>query len=170
MKTVVCGFLAVVLMSANASAAMVSLDGEASDFWESHSLVYGRVESATEVGPSRYRVRIRPVATLVGSLQCVFVETLDAVMFVGQTSTMSSPPEAGSHYIMLIYGRKNSAGGFVYFIPSGPIRFMPSRQAVAKVSSIDDAVVYEIAEAIRKAREEGIRKRAQEERADERAR
>lgn len=162
MKAWACGWLVVLFLTGGANAAMVGLDGEAPDVWESHSLVYGDVESVAEAGPSEYRVTFRPVAALAGSMQCALVARFDAIMFVGLTSVIPAPPVAGAHCIILVREKRGPAGRSVYYILSGPVFFMPRGQAVVKVSGIDDPVVARIAEAVRKAREEGVRKRAQE--------
>lgn len=152
-------FLAVlivaILLVGVAHGAMDTVNANDEEFWQAHSLVYALVTAVTNAGQGEYRVTIHPVATLTGKFDCGLSRDVVLTMIVGEASAIPAPPEAGSKTLMLIRQKDMATAEGTqreYRIPSSLMSFMPEKSACVKVSGIEDKVVSEVAESLRRAR------------------
>lgn len=155
MKLCMATLLIVVLSVGATNGAIETINADDEGIWQDHSLVYAMVTAVTNVGQGQYKLTIRPVATLSGKFDCGLSLDVVLTMIVGEVSAIPAPPEAGSKTLMLISQKDletTEGKQQEYRVPSSLISFMPGKSACIKVSGIEDRVVSEIAETLRKAR------------------
>lgn len=154
MKRVIIMFIVSAFSVVIVHAAMITVDGKDVEYWQSHSLVYATVENVSSIGHGKYGIKINPIATLTGNFDCGLSSNVILTLVVGEASAISAPPDTGAKIMVLIEEKMDADKQQTYNVPSSIVRFMPLRNALARVSNLEDVAVTETLEKIRKIRAE----------------
>jgi hypothetical protein len=135
-------------------SAVVDIDGKDAHYWTYASVVYCEVISSDEYEKNRYKLALKPIATFTGSLdsalhdRLVFENIVANKMFDGIAYDI---PANGSKVVVVVEDYTNTEKPH-YFIPPGPVHFMPRGHGLIEVTGFDDPKVTETIENLRKLR------------------
>jgi hypothetical protein len=125
-------------------------DGIGGDYWQFHSLVYGRVEQVNEVD----KVVFRPLGVISGHFDVGTVQRLPLKFNIAQIAPKF--PSAGDHVMAVLFD--DGASGYV--MPYSIVKYFPGSGesfGFVRVKDLSDPVVGETIKAVQKLRKEDAR-------------
>ncbi len=142
--------------------ARVGAYGEPVDVWDNGAVIYAEVIAVENVRPTLYKVDLKPLATLTGSLDPAFlgIVTADVIAGYRETSEFANLPSKGAKVIVFI----EKVDGTWRRVPNGSNDFLagidrkgafpPAKHypCLFEVTGFDDPKVTETIENLRKLR------------------